>query len=179
MARRTSNHHAVLGLIYGEKAAADQEIAKMRRDIEYQQEQLAEAIEERRQMPSDERLEDMTHQDLVDYIQTSGICELPSELEDEGPATCPGCDGDGVLSDDPQVLRCTKCGGVFTANPAEPITQAQAMKFVALHLPLQANAVDADQVFYFDLDLVADVERGQTRLHGWADKATKRVVQWG
>lgn len=88
------------------------------------------------------------------------------------PSTCPGCNGSGVLTDDPQVLRCESCGGIFT-DPETPITGVQAMKFVAFQLDMLDNA-GADGAFYFDLDVM---NRG--RLHGWADKRRKRVVQWG
>ncbi len=92
------------------------------------------------------------------------------------PSTCPGCSGSGVLSDDPQVLRCTGCGGVFTDTEL-PITAAQAIKFVAIHLPMVANA-GPDGQFYFDLEL-SDGRMAGRRVHGWADRKTKRVVQWG
>lgn len=101
-----------------------------------------------------------------------------------GPGLCPGCCGDGILSDDPQVLVCRSCGGFYTADPKQPITTAQAIKFVAIHLPMLANA-GQDGQFYFDLDLVAaDAHirgnEGKTeRVHGWADRKTRRVVQWG
>lgn len=96
-----------------------------------------------------------------------------------GQTVCPGCSHVGELTDDPQVLKCTGCGGVFTDGQA--ITWAQALKFVALHLAMLPNAGDEGS-FLFDLDvfdvILAD---GKTtnRLHGWADKRTKRVVQWG
>jgi hypothetical protein len=96
------------------------------------------------------------------------------------PATCPGCSGRGVLSDDPQVFRlvfqCTSCGGVFTST--EPITAEQAMRFVALGSPMLANATE-DGTFYFDLDVALVDGSGHNRRHGWADRKTKRVVQWG
>lgn len=85
--------------------------------------------------------------------------------------TCPGCSDNGVLTDDPSVLRCQSCGGVFTT---ERITEAQGFKFVSFNRPMLH---DSNDMFYFDFV----VDNGDTvdRMHGWADKATKRVVQWG
>lgn len=87
---------------------------------------------------------------------------------------CPGCSGEGVLSDDPQVLRCESCGGVFTV---ETITLEQAMKFVGLHLTMLDKA-GPDGQFYFDL-LIYRARPTPDRYHGWADVKTKRVVQLG
>lgn len=92
--------------------------------------------------------------------------------------TCPGCSGAGVLTDDPQVLRCERCGGVFTNPRFQGIIMEQAIRFVAVHQPMLANA-GTDGAFYFDLFIVRPSDGGQQRMHGWADKATKRVVQWG
>lgn len=92
------------------------------------------------------------------------------------PSTCPGCSGSGVLTDDPQVLKCTSCGGIFT-DAEQPITPEQAIKFVAIHLPMLANA-GTDGSFFFDLELIGGRMDGR-RVHGWADRRTKRVVQWG
>lgn len=91
--------------------------------------------------------------------------------------SCPGCSGAGVLTDDPQVLHCTRCGGIFT-DPNFPIIGEQAIKFVAYHLPMLANA-GVEGSFYFDLDIARPSDGGRTRLHGWADRRTKRVVQYG
>lgn len=94
------------------------------------------------------------------------------------PVTCPGCSGAGVLTDDPQVLKCESCGGIFT-NPAEPIYRTAAWKFVALGQPMLANAGDDGQ-FYFDLNIIDGPDGFKaTRVHGWADTKTRRVVQFG
>jgi hypothetical protein len=96
------------------------------------------------------------------------------------PSTCPGCSGGGELTDDPQVLRCLGCGGIFT-DAQLPITFEQAMKFVAINQAMLPNA-GVDGSFYFDLDVLDPILKdGKTfnRLHGWADRKTKRVVQWG
>jgi len=110
-----------------------------------------------------------------------GLRVLPAEiagqlLAPKGPR-CPGCSGSGVLTDDPQVLRCQSCGGIFT-DPNFPIIGEAAIQFVAYHLPMLANA-GPDGSFYFDLDILRPSDGGRTRIHGWADKATKRVVQFG
>lgn len=96
------------------------------------------------------------------------------------PSACPGCSGSGDMTDDPQVLRCTGCGGIFTVA-GEPIPFEAALKFVALNQNMVANA-GADGSFYFDLDVLDVIlADGKTfnRQHGWADRKTKRVVQWG
>lgn len=102
-------------------------------------------------------------------------------MNQTGPAAivgtpCPGCSGEGVLTDDPQVLKCTMCGGIFTKR-SEPITVEQALKFVAIHQPMKAEA-DLPGSFYFDLEL-SDGRMAGRRVHGFADRNTKRVVQWG
>jgi hypothetical protein len=94
-----------------------------------------------------------------------------------GPGLCPGCCGDGILTDDPQVLKCRSCGGIFTADRKQPISPEQAMKFVAIHLPMLANA-GADGSFFFNLAISRECHE-TTHVHGWADRKTKRVVQWG
>ena len=96
---------------------------------------------------------------------------------------CPGCNGPSVLSDDPQVMRCEACGGVFTPYSgnmalAGPIHVDQAMPFVNFRAPMLANAGPAGS-FYFDFMVIGDTNAPARRAHGWADKATKRVVQWG
>lgn len=90
---------------------------------------------------------------------------------------CPGCDGQGVFTDDPQVLRCANCRGVFTSGV---ITQEQAIKFVRFQLPMLANA-GADGAFFFDFMIGRDDDSvlPAQRVHGWADTKTKRVVQFG
>lgn len=95
------------------------------------------------------------------------------------PSTCPACSGGGELTDDPQVLKCLGCGGIFT-DAELPITEAQAFRFVAIHQPMLANA-GADGQFFFDLTVVTSwKDKPETcRVHGWADRKTKRVVQWG
>ena len=121
------------------------------------------------------------------YDGLCGECEM--EMEDEAqqarlaavrPSTCPGCSGSGVLTDDPQVLRCQGCGGIFT-DAETPITEAQALTFVALGQPMLANA-GPDGSFYFDLDVYVEPRTmvgDYRRIHGWADRQSKRVVQYG
>jgi hypothetical protein len=79
------------------------------------------------------------------------------------------------MTDDPSVLRCQSCGGVFTVAP---VTMEQVLKFVSVHLPMVLGEYDP---FYFDF-VVSSHDPGRmagTRMHGWADRKTKRVVQWG
>jgi hypothetical protein len=65
---------------------------------------------------------------------------------------------------------------VFTDG--QPIPEAAALKFVLVGQPMLQNAGPEGQ-FYFDFDLTESKMIPARRLHGWADKATKRVVQWG
>ena len=89
---------------------------------------------------------------------------------------CPACCGQGILTDDPQVLKCLRCGGIFT--PAgERITTIQATQFVAFQLGMLANA-GPDGQFYFDF-VLQNAGMQPERVHGWADRKTRRVVQWG
>ncbi len=92
------------------------------------------------------------------------------------PHRCPGCSGVGVLSDDPQVLRCASCGGMFTSG--EPISSMQAERVVRVFHDMLPNAYEDGQ-FYFDLDVYPNDHDSPVRMHGWADVKTKRVVQWG
>lgn len=95
-----------------------------------------------------------------------------------GPGLCPGCCGDGIKSAVPNVLTCRSCGGVFTV---EPITFDAALGMVAMNQAMLAKA-GPDGQFLFDFvvfDVILADGKTVNRLHGWADKATKRVVQWG
>jgi hypothetical protein len=93
--------------------------------------------------------------------------------------TCPGCSGSAVMTDDPSILRCERCGGVFNqAN--DPITPEQADRYVRVTAPMQDNAVEGS--FYFDFFIVMGVDIARlrpTRIHGWACSKTKRIVQIG
>lgn len=82
---------------------------------------------------------------------------------------CPGCDGQGVRLTD-HVLKCQRCGGYFSLEPA---AEDEVQTFVDLKAPMQANAAAGCQV-YFDFMLGP-----RYRVHGWFDRTTKRVVQWG
>ncbi len=97
----------------------------------------------------------------------------------EGHQLCPGCSNLGRLTDDPQVLRCEGCGGVFSHRHF-PLVMAQALKFVALHQDMKQEA-GIMGTFYFDLDILTEWNgrRAVGRVHGWADVETKRVVQFG
>lgn len=122
---------------------------------------------------------------LADPIDAQGAAErlLPAGILAKMKARaagCPGCSGAGVMTDDPQVAKCERCGGFFTTDFNQPIAFEAALKFVALGQPMLANA-GPDGQFYFDL-AVATTWRGKPevgRVHGWADAKTKRVVQFG
>jgi len=68
-----------------------------------------------------------------------------------------------------QVHECPKCGAVQGS-----CYKGQGYSVVASHLPMVPNAADA---VFFDLELLGSA--GIERIHGWMDKATRRVVQWG
>jgi len=90
--------------------------------------------------------------------------------------TCPACSGASAPSaGHPFVLSCTSCGAVYT-DRGVAIGVSVARQFVAVAEPMLANAGAAGQRF-FDFVLVTDA--GRQRIHGWADRATRRVVQWG
>lgn len=92
--------------------------------------------------------------------------------------SCPGCSGAGVATvEDAQVQRCQRCGGIFT-DRRQPITREQAQAFVSLQQPMLANAGAAGS-FFFDLDVINPNGWQPDRLHGWADRSSRRVVQWG
>lgn len=96
-------------------------------------------------------------------------------------SSCPGCSGVGVETNDPSILRCGSCRGFFTPKGAV-ISQRQMTAVIDTSQVMLAEAGEAGQ-FYFDL--VVNREQGYgcdpvvRRLHGWADVATRRVVQWG
>ncbi len=117
--------------------------------------------------------------DLVDRM--AGMAEVHARaawrIAQGDHGSCPGCSGVGVLTDDPSVLKCERCGGFFTVDP---ITFEQAMQFVALGQPMLTNA-GPDGQFYFDLFVNTSWRDKPAlgRVHGWADARTKRVVQFG
>jgi hypothetical protein len=120
-----------------------------------------------------------TPNDLVARMADMAVVHLVAAARiAAGHQLCPGCSGLGLMSDDPSVLQCQGCGGVFTA---EGITPEQAIKFVAIHLPMVLGGeprFSPISTFYFDLEL-SDGRLAGRRVHGWADRKTKRVVQWG
>jgi len=120
-----------------------------------------------------------TPNDLVARMADMAVVHLVAAARiAAGHQLCPGCSGLGLLSDDPDVLRCQGCGGVYTTDP---ITPEQAIKFVAIHLPMVSGAeprFGVIETFYFDLEL-SDGRLAGRRIHGWADKRSKRVTQWG
>lgn len=119
-----------------------------------------------------------TPNDLVARMADMAVVHLVAAARiAAGHVLCPGCSGLGLLSDDPQVLKCQGCGGFFT-DSRFPIVMEQAIPFVKVHLPMLANA-GVDGSFMFDLDITRPSDGGRQRMHGWADRKTGRVVQWG
>ena len=89
---------------------------------------------------------------------------------------CPGCANYGTLTDNPNVAKCGGCGGFFSIDT---LTEREVGRYVRLDQPMLARA--AGEMFYFDFRVWTEW-RGKTvvgRLHGFADTATKRVVQFG
>jgi transcription initiation factor TFIIIB Brf1 subunit/transcription initiation factor TFIIB len=85
---------------------------------------------------------------------------------------CPGCSSTrGRETDVVGVYECAKCGGVVGQ-----CYRGDASRFVAIHQPMQAECEDGD-ARYFDLMLLGS--QGIERVHGWMDRNTKRVVQFG
>ncbi len=82
--------------------------------------------------------------------------------------TCPGCSGAGQPSAAAGVFTCGSCGGRFSV---EPVSVDVARSIVGIDRPMQANA---DELVYFDL-----VVEDRGRMHGFADRRTGAVVQWG
>lgn len=95
-------------------------------------------------------------------------------IERDGHALCPACSGPGAQTDDARVRRCTECGGVFTV---ETIDRASAWRLVKFSSMLWYE-VPSDQLFSFDLSIEIP-GRGVERVHGVADRKSKRVVQYG
>jgi len=104
----------------------------------------------------------------------------PSSDFTRGLPMCPGCNGHGVMTDDPQVSRCESCGGVFTPDRTMPITMQQAFRFVRMDAMMLTDA-GPDGQFYFDFFIATEWKDKPeiARVHGWADTKTKRVVQFG
>jgi len=104
-------------------------------------------------------------------------------LNIEPTTSCPGCSGAGVPMDSYNgavsdfIWRCLGCGGAFTHLP---VTVEQALPVVALDQAMLANA-GAEGQFYFDLVILTSWKGQQIlkRIHGWADRQSKRVVQFG
>lgn len=91
---------------------------------------------------------------------------------------CPGCSGQGKkngINGNPCVVKCDRCGGLFTIRT---IGWQECLEFVNLNAPMLANS-EAQQ--YFDFCYAGPSCGGgkPVRVHGWFDRITKRVVQWG
>ena len=180
--KRSSNHTGLINLVHSEKRELRASLQQLDEQIEDLRRQRAEVAEEFQAFPADEDLDGMTHADLVVAVEPLIDAVENEHLLTEDVPVCPGCSGPGVLTDDPQVLRCTKCDGVFT-DPKQPITPEQAIKFVRIQLPMATmRTFGRRTAFYFDLDIVESAGAGLnsvTRVHGWANRETKQVVQWG
>jgi hypothetical protein len=92
--------------------------------------------------------------------------------------SCPACSGHGKpMAVGSAFLVCQSCDGLFTIRPVRRVV---AQAFVKLDDPMQANAgACASRYFDFDLKNSTDNPSQVTRVHGWFDPNSKRVVQWG
>lgn len=83
---------------------------------------------------------------------------------------CPGCNGKLVAGKDNALIRtCKSCGGLIGS-----CYRGELYGHVKVHLPMIATS---DDMQYFDFDVLGS--DGVQRVHGWMDRATKRVVQYG
>ena len=80
---------------------------------------------------------------------------------------CPGCCGDVLPVPDSPVGACLQCDGLVGTIP-----RARANHVVRFDMPMQE---ESDDMRYFDL-YFPDVDY---RSHGWFDRITGRVVQYG
>ncbi len=119
-------------------------------------------------------------QTTADITLTYAIDALRAILNlQRGKPVCPGCNGLGLRRETggvahySPILDCQRCGGIFTDRA---LLGVEALQVVALSGHMLANAGPAG-TFYFDFEVASDGKIH--RMHGWADKATKRVVQWG
>lgn len=196
--KRSSNHTGLINLVYSEKRELRASLDALSKQIEHLDEQRRQLAHELNLFPCDEDIDGLTHQELVDAVGEGSRVdiEIPEHLLDDDVPACPCCSAAGKATDeDAQVLRCTACSGIFT-DPRQPITPAQALKFVALGSRMSTMRSHSRRTaFYFDLDIVKAEDIGGeleenpmgqirelnavSRLHGWAMRDTKLVAQWG
>jgi hypothetical protein len=85
---------------------------------------------------------------------------------------CSACSGRLVATDRPTLTRCRKCGGLHGS-----CLRGDATALVGLGLPMQSNASSPEALRFFDLTVIGS--QGVSRIHGWFDVQTVRVVQYG
>lgn len=84
---------------------------------------------------------------------------------------CPGCSSEGVLQKLPgNVFKCKGCGGLF----GDCAYKGNLSQIVNIHLPMVA---DSEDMQYFDISFIGS--EGPGRVHGWMDRQTRNVVQYG
>jgi hypothetical protein len=82
---------------------------------------------------------------------------------------CSACSGDVVAEWTPTMGRCRECGAVQGS-----CYRGEASQWVRLGAPMLPNS---DDLRYFDLVVLGS--DGVSRVHGWADRGSRRVVQYG
>lgn len=84
---------------------------------------------------------------------------------------CPGCSGRTKITTElTQVYECASCGGIIGE-----CYRGDAYKFV--NIGTLVPQTEGMEVQYFDLVLLGS--DGIKRVHGWFDRQTKNVVQYG
>lgn len=84
---------------------------------------------------------------------------------------CPGCSAKaGKETMVTGVLQCSGCKGLVGE-----CYRGEALALVNLDSPMQANAAP-ENLRYFDFTFIGEPK---TRVHGWFDRLTQNVVQWG
>lgn len=119
--------------------------------------------------------------DPVDAL-AFGLKVLPvaisARLAPKGRPSCPGCSNTGVATDtNPCVYSCNSCGGLFTVRV---IGWQECLAFVDLNAAMQPNG-QRQALQYFDFTYAGPSCGGgqPQRVHGWFDRTTRKVVQFG
>lgn len=114
-------------------------------------------------------LEEMVAEGLI--RKTAEHKKLALEFLDEPMSDdeCPACSGQGVPEGTyPGLYTCSQCGGIFGELPSWDA----ASKYIDIQDTLGVESSPED-LRYFDFFINGE------RTHGWYDRKTKRVVQWG
>ena len=88
-------------------------------------------------------------------------------------ANCPACSHTESTPHEnlADVVTCDRCGGIYGTCYV-----CDTRKVVDVNAPMVANAEPEDMQYF---DLVQLGSQGTRRIHGWIQKSTHAVVQWG